>query len=143
MATKTFTIRDQSALKPVMLSCYRMVEKGLAAGLVVVTLGREKRSLDQNAKLWPMLTDVSEQVEWYGQFLSKEDWKDILSAAWKKQKAVPGIEGGFVVLGIRTREMSKEEFSELIELIYAFGAEHKVVWSERAKEAYQQYRGTE
>ena len=36
---------------------------------------------------------------------------------------VPGMEGGFVVLGSKTSHMSKRELSDLIELIYAFGAE--------------------
>ncbi len=35
--------------------------------------------------------------------------------------------------------MSKRDFSELIELIYAFGAEKNVVWSEKAKNAYDEY----
>jgi hypothetical protein len=96
----------------------------------VVTIKPQTRTLDQNAKLWPMLQDVSRQVEWYGGTLTEEEWKDVFSAALKKQKAVPGIDGGFVVCGQRTSKMSKQEFAELIELIYAFGAQHNVIWSE-------------
>jgi hypothetical protein len=96
----------------------------------VVMIKPATRTLDQNAKLWPMLEDVSRQVEWYGQHLTKEEWKDVFSAALKKQKAVPGIDGGFVVCGQSTSKMSKAEFSDLVELIYAFGAQHGVAWSE-------------
>ena len=60
---------------------------------------------------------------WYGQKLTAEEWKDVLTAALKKEKVVPGINGGFVVLGQRTSKMSKDEFSELIELTHAFMAE--------------------
>jgi len=143
MSGKTFTIRDESTLRPVMLSVWNAVKAGLAGGAVVVTLGREKRSLDQNSKLWPMLTDISDQVEWTGRLLTKEDWKEIITAGLKQQKAVPGIDGGFVVLGARTSTMSKEEFSNLIELIYAFGAQQGVNWSEQAEKSYQDYRGAE
>jgi len=43
---------------------------------------------------------------------------------------VPGIDGGFVVLGLSTSKMSKEEMSELLELALAFGAQKGVVFCE-------------
>ena len=95
------------------------------------------RSLDQNAKMWAMLADVSRQVEWYGQRLTSDEWKDVLTAALKKQKAVPGIDGGFVVIGARTRNMTIREMSDLVELMYAFGAERDVKWSEPAEQGYE------
>ena len=95
------------------------------------------RSLDQNAKMWAMLADVSRQVEWYGQHLTTEEWKDVLTAALKKQKAVPGIDGGFVVIGARTRNMTIREMGDLVELMYAFGAERDVKWSEPADQGYE------
>ena len=93
------------------------------------------RSLDQNAKMWAILTDIAEQVEWYGRMLKPEDWKHILSASLKKQQAVPGIDGGFVVLGLSTSKMSVSEMRDLIELAQAFGAEHGVVFGDESKRA--------
>lgn len=98
----------------------------------VVTIAERTRSLDQNAALWPALTEVSEQVDWYGQKLTPEEWKDVFSAALKKQKVVPGLDGGFVVCGQRTSRMGKREFSDLLELVHAFGAERGVRFSDRA-----------
>ena len=96
-----------------------------------VEIKEAKRSLDQNAKLWPMLQDISAQVEWYGTMLSPDDWKDMFTASLRKARVVPGIdEGTFVVLGLHTSDMSRREFSDLIELIYAFGSERNVQWSE-------------
>ncbi|MGM0584236.1 MAG: recombination protein NinB [Pseudomonadota bacterium] len=100
-----------------------------------VVVKEATRTNDQNSKLWPMLQDVSRQVEWYGQRLTKEEWKDVFTAGLKRQKVVPGIDGGFVVVGAHTSTMGKREFSDLIELIYAFGAEHGVRWSEPVREA--------
>ena len=40
-----------------------------------------KRSLPQNDKLWAMLTDISRQVDWYGQKLTPDDWKIIFTAS--------------------------------------------------------------
>lgn len=96
------------------------------------------RSLDANAKMWAMLTDISRQVEWYGQHLTNEEWKDVMTAALKRQKVVPGLEGGFVVIGARTRNMTVKEMSEMVELLYSFGAEHDVKWSEPADHGYQE-----
>jgi hypothetical protein len=88
------------------------------------------RNLEQNAKLWAMLSEVSAQVDWYGQKLTSEEWKDVFSASLKRQKVVPGLDGGFVVCGQRTSQMSKMDFGELIELITAFGAERGVVFGD-------------
>lgn len=90
-----------------------------------------KRTPDQNAKMWPLLADVSRQVEWYGQYLSPDDWKDMFTASLRKARVVPGIDpGSFVVLGMRTSKMSKAEFSDLIEIILCFCAERGVVLSD-------------
>jgi hypothetical protein len=96
---------------------------------VVIEPWEPTRSGSQNDKMWAMLTDISRQVVWYGQKLSPEDWKHVFSASIQKQRAVPGLDGGFVVLGVSTRRKSKAWFSELFELMYAFGVEHDVEWS--------------
>lgn len=96
----------------------------------VFIIKEPNRTLEQNSMLWPLLTDISEQVEWYGNKLSSEEWKDVLTAALRKEKVVPGINGGFVVLGQRTSKMNKAEFSELLELILAFGSERGVKFAQ-------------
>jgi hypothetical protein len=96
----------------------------------VCTLKQKTRTLEQNALMWALLTDLSEQVDWHGNKLTSDEWKDVLSASLKKQKAVPGIDGGFVVIGARTSQMTKREMSDMCELIYAFGAEQGVIFSE-------------
>lgn len=98
----------------------------MAGRRMVVELRTETRSLEQNARLWAMLTEVSRQVDWYGRKLTPEQWKHVFSAALKKQDVVPGIDGGFVVLGLSTSKMTRAEMSELQELIEAFGAERGV-----------------
>lgn len=94
-----------------------------------VEVREEKRSDPQNRRLWAMLTEVSEQVDWHGQKLTPEEWKAVFSAALHRQKVVPGIDGGFVVLGQRTSKMTKAEMSELQELIAAFGSERGVAFA--------------
>lgn len=107
------------------LEAVRTAEPGM-----VVTIKPKTRSLEQNALLWSLLGEIAAQVEWHGQKLSPDEWKDMATAALKNQKVVPGIEGGFVVLGARTSKMTKAELSELVEFLYAFGAEHNVKFEE-------------
>ncbi|MGS0941577.1 recombination protein NinB [Pseudomonas luteola] len=90
------------------------------------SLKEEARTDAQNRRMWAMLRDISRQVEWYGEKLSEEDWKHVFSAAVQKQRAVPGLEGGFVVLGISTRKQSKQWFSDMFEVMEAFAAEKGV-----------------
>ena len=73
-----------------------------------------------------MLGEISRAVDWHGQKLAPEEWKDVVTAALKRQKIVPGLEGGFVVLGTSTRRMTKQEISEIMELATAFGTERGV-----------------
>src|SRR5678810_88296 len=90
-----------------------------------------RRSTDQNALMWSLLTQISEQVEWFGKMRSKEDWKDLTTAALRGAEFVPGITPGTVVpLGMRTSQMTSQEISELIESLYAFGAERGVKFRE-------------
>lgn len=101
----------------------------------LVEIRQKTRTLEQNAKLWSMLSEISNQVEWYGKKLSEESWKDIFSAVLRKQEVVPGIDGGFVVLGQSTRKMTIAEMSDMIELIHAFGAERDIVfWDSKNKQ---------
>ena len=112
-----------------MLGLWAWAKPLLMAGhRLVLVVKPETRSLAQNSRLWAMLTDISRQVDWYGNKLTPEEWKDVFSAALKKQKVIPGLDGGFVVCGQRTSRMTRAEMSELQELMAAFGAERGVVF---------------
>lgn len=92
-----------------------------------------KRSVPQNSILWAMLTEVSRQLLWHGVRLPPEDWRLMFLDALKREvRAAPNIDGdGFVNLGRSTSSLTVEEMSCVIELIFKFGAEHDVVFSEQ------------
>lgn len=101
----------------------------------IVTIAEPTRNLDQNAKMWAMLAELAEQTDWHGNKLNPEEWKDLLSAGLVQSKAVPNLTGnGFVILGQRTSKLTKSQFAALIELIYSFGTERGVVFSDCAQE---------
>ena len=96
---------------------------------LVLEVRTETRSTQSNAMMWSILTDLSRQVIWHGQKLAPSDWKTMATAALKRQRVVPGLDGGFVVLGDSTSKMTVGEMSELIEFLYALGSQHEVRWS--------------
>jgi hypothetical protein len=102
----------------------------------VVTFQRNKRSIPQNARLWAMLGEISRQVEWHGARLSPDDWKIMfLQALGHEMRIAPNIAGdGIVSLGGRSSKLSKQEFSDLLELMSAFAAERGVIIEERVDE---------
>lgn len=105
-----------------------------------VEFRESKRTDEQNRKMWPMLTEVARQVEWpegSGMKLTAEDWKLVfLDALGYEMRMVPGIsKRGYVNLGRSSSKLTKAEFSDLIEIIYAFGSEHGVRFREPAEAA--------
>ena len=113
-----------------LLQAWPKIKDQLQAGKKInLEIKQVTRSLEQNARLWAMLDEISDQVDWYGRKLTAEEWKHVFTAALKKQDVVPGIDGGFVVLGISTSKMTKAEMSDLQTLMEAFGAEKGVRFS--------------
>lgn len=98
-----------------------------------VTVAEPTRNLDQNAASWPILQAFSEQLEWpvNGAMtrMSPENWKDVLTAAFKQEQVqiAQGINGGMVMLGQRTSKFKVKEFSEWLEFLHAVAAERGVV----------------
>ncbi|WP_313752424.1 recombination protein NinB [Mixta calida] len=133
MEKQTFLIRDNRIRQ----NCIEAIQN-LPANTeqpLQIIIQEDTRSLAQNRMLWACLRDVSQQVVWYGKKLDSDSWKNIFSASLKGQETVPGINGGFVVLGKSTSKMRVSEMRDLITLIHAFGAEHNVQFSDESARA--------
>ena len=127
---KTLTITGEVARKAI---CRHVLA---ADEGYIVTISEPTRNLEQNAKMWAMLADVSEQTDWHGNKLNPEEWKDLLSAGLVQSKVVPNMTGnGFVILGQRTSKLSKSQFAALIELITAFAVERGVIFGDERQAA--------
>lgn len=124
---RTFTLVHDTARRNA-LEAVRSAPQGFA-----VTVGEPSRNTDQNAAMWPILEAFSEQLVWpvNGRMekLSPEEWKDLLSAAFRKEqnRVAQGLDGGFVMLGQRTSRFSKREFSDWLEFLHATAADRDVV----------------
>jgi hypothetical protein len=89
-----------------------------------------KRTIPQNSMLWSLLTDIATQVPWYGAKLSPDDYKLMFLDALKKElRIVPNLNGdGFCNLGRSSSDLSKDEMTQLIELIIAWGTQKGVAF---------------
>ena len=97
-----------------------------------ITFQEARRTTDQNARMWAMLTEVARQVEWDGLKLSADDWKLIFMAALKQElRMVRNLDRtGFVQLGRSSSSLSVGEMADLMDLIAAFGAREGVTFAE-------------
>lgn len=97
----------------------------------VLNIREAKRTLDQNALLWALLSDLA-RAKPQGRVLSTEVWKSLfMAAAGFACTFEPSLDGqGVVPLGFKSSRLNKAEFSDLIEAVLAFGAEHGVQFTD-------------
>lgn len=100
----------------------------------VVNVREAKRTSEQNAKLWAMLSDIA-RAKPQGRNLPTEIWKSLFMAqCGHKMRFEPDLDGeGVVAIGFRSSRLTKAEMSDLIECIAAYGAQHGVQWSDEAR----------
>lgn len=114
-------------------AAWRWIKGSLYAGRrLVLDVRAETRSEKQNRVMWSCLTDLSEQVTWFGKKLKKEGWKDFITGHLDGQDLVPNMDGtGFISIqrGRSTSQMTIKEMIAVIDLCHAFGSEQGVIWS--------------
>lgn len=93
-----------------------------------------KRTLPQNDRMWAMLTDISTQKEHAGRKYPPDVWKILfMQACGRETQFLPSLDGTtFLPLGYRSSDLSKTEMSELIECMFAWGAENGVTFHDEA-----------
>ena len=104
----------------------------VAGHRLVLSIRTETRTLKQSALMWSCLTDLSNQVTWFGKKLTKEGWKDFITGHLDGQDLVPNMDGtGFISIqrGRSTSAMTIREMVAVIDLCHAFGADQGVKWS--------------
>lgn len=97
----------------------------------VVNIRAPSRTISQNDKMWPMLSDIS-RAKPEGRMMAPELWKSAFMNALKHEVLfMQGLDGGAPFpVGFKTSKLSVPQMRELIEYIYWYGAQHNVVWSE-------------
>lgn len=123
MTGQTIILRDGPRLR-----AHALVQA--APDGAVMNIRPATRTGEQNAKMWAMLSDIS-RAKPQGRELTTDKWKALfmdaigIPADWE-----PGINGGVVNVGYRSSRLTVAQMSELIEQMYAYGAEHGVRWTD-------------
>lgn len=96
----------------------------------VMEVREPRRTDDQNAKMWAMLSDIS-RAKPEGRSLTPDVWKALFMHALDHQtRFEQALDGnGVVPVGFRSSRLNKAQMSDLIETIYEWGARHGVQWS--------------
>lgn len=103
----------------------------LAPNDAVCSVSAPKRTLDQSAKMWALLSDVS-RAKPDGRSLVPEVWKSLfLQALGHDQRFEMALDGrGVVPVGFRSSRLTKSQMADVITMIYEFGSRHNIRWSE-------------
>lgn len=111
------------------LAAKRLIDA--APDRAVVKVDAPRRTNDQNALVWAMLSDIS-RAKPEGRNLPPEIWKSLFMASAGFQCTFePSLDGnGVVPLGFKSSRLNKAEFSGLIEAIHEYAARHNVVLSD-------------
>ena len=96
----------------------------------VLTIKPEARSIDQNAKLWAMLSDVA-RAKPEGRHWTAETWKcAFLHALGHQVQFAEGLDNsGPFPLGFRSSKLSKAQRADLITYIIESGDRNGVKWT--------------
>jgi hypothetical protein len=102
-----------------------------------VEVKAEKRSLDQNKMMWALLSDVAMQKDHCGRRYTPDQWKCIfMHACGQEVTFIPSLDGTtFIPWGQRSSDLSKDEMTNLIECILAWGAQNGVQFHNDETEA--------
>jgi len=111
----------------------KVASRGLTAGPVVVRLGRERRTLDQNAHIHPVVRAIQRHMEANGAPKRPEHWwRYYLLAKFDGQDITPDPDGSgqFIVINrvVGTSDLRKDRAAEFIDWAYAFGSDVGVDW---------------
>ena len=97
----------------------------------VVILRDPTRTLEANAKLHAMLSDIAKQAQYMGKPRTIEFWKGLFVSGWQiatgqKPEIVPGLEGEFINIRESTATMSGKRLHSVIEYVNAWAAMNEI-----------------
>ncbi len=100
----------------------------------ICEISEETRTLEQNSHAHAALTEIARHVTWHGQRFDVLTWKRLTQASFLREQGeavrlIPALDGnGFDIIYEKTSRWGKKKFAAWLEWVYAFGAEHGVVF---------------
>jgi len=133
-----FDLTGEAQAKSLMVSLWPKVLTALNAGKqLTLEIKTANKSRQQEEKYHAMIGEIAKQASHLGAKWDAEDWKRLLVDQFIKDinvggsKIIPSLDGtGIVQLGFQTRKFTKEQATEFVEFLLAWGAEHGITYSQ-------------
>jgi hypothetical protein len=132
-----FQLTDESQAKALMTGLWPKVLKALQTKQLTLEIKDAAKSRDQEEKYHAMIGEIAKQAQHLGAKWDSESWKRLLVDQFCKDNGlktgavIPNLAGnGIVQLGMQTRNFTKEQASEFVEWLHAWGAEHGVTFEQ-------------
>ena len=133
-----FQLTDESQAKTLITGLWPKVLKALQAGKQLnMEIKDAGKSRDQEKLYHELIGQIAKQMQHMGAKWDAESWKRLLVDQFcrnndiKTGAVIPNLSGdGIVQLGMQTRNFTKEQASEFVEWLHAWGAEHGVTFNE-------------
>jgi hypothetical protein len=132
-----FQLTDESQAKTLMTGVWPKVLKALQTKQLTLEIKDATKSRDQEEKYHAMIGEIAKQAQHLGAKWDSESWKRLLVDQFCKDNGlktgavIPNLAGdGIVQLGMQTRNFTKEQASEFVEWLHAWGAEHGVTFEQ-------------
>ena len=132
-----FELTSESQAKALMTGLWPKVLKALQTKQLTLEIKDASKSRVQEEKYHAMIGEVAKQASHMGSKWDAESWKRLLvdqfckDSGIKTSVVIPNLSGdGIVQLGMQTRKFTKEQASEFVEWLHAWGAQHGITYSE-------------
>ena len=134
-----YQLTSEAQAKALMVTLWPKVLTALNAGKpLVLEIKAADKSRDQEEKYHAMIGEIAKQAKHIGASWDAESWKRLLVHQFIKDmnglgasKIIPSLDGeGIIQLGFQTRKFTKEQASEFVEWLHAWGAEHGVTFEQ-------------
>jgi hypothetical protein len=132
-----YQLTDESQAKTLMANLWPKVLNALKTKQLTLEIKESGKSRDQEEKYHAMIGEIAKQAEHFGSKWDAESWKRLLVDQFCKDigiktgVVIPNLSGdGIVQLGMQTRKFTKEQASEFVEWLNAWGAEHGITYTQ-------------
>lgn len=134
-----YELRTPEQATSLMQTIWPKVKEAIKSGKhLSLEIKAVNKSREQEEKYHAMIGDIAKQASHLGSKWIAEDWKRLLVDQFCKEsgmnggKVIPNLSGdGIVQLGFQTRNFTKEQASEFVEWLHAWGAENGITFTEK------------
>lgn len=134
-----YELRTPEQATSLMQTIWPKVKEAIKSGKhLSLEIKAVNKSREQEEKYHAMIGDIAKQASHLGSKWDSESWKRLLVDLFLREngmyngKILQNLDGtGIIQLGFQTRNFTKEQASEFVEWLHAWGAENGITFTEK------------